>query len=89
MVETIKVVIDLELSDDSIKKSAKGKDVDIKHNQGDGRIFTGETATAIDNLRNSEVDEIIGTNTIPTSVSKIDITSIISCRNERDTATQE
>ena len=33
---------------------------------------------AIDNLRNSEVDEIIGTNTIPTSVSKIDITSIIS-----------
>ena len=33
---------------------------------------------AIDNLRNSEVDEIIGTNTIPTRVSKIDITSIIS-----------
>ena len=28
--------------------------------------------------RNLEVDEIIGTNTIPTSVSKIDITSIIS-----------
>ena len=35
-----------------------GKDVEIKHNQGDGRIFTGETATAIDNLRNKPLDRL-------------------------------
>lgn len=35
-----------------------GKNVEIKHNQKDGTIFTGETKKILDNLRNSSIEAI-------------------------------
>jgi len=58
MVETIKVVIDLELSDDSIKKSAKGKDVDIK--ELGGKITPEKSNMIIKNATTDAVQDKVG-----------------------------